>query len=197
MAAKTTTGNFFEDFQVGQLFHHAVPRTVSEGDLALYIALTGDRRPLHCSRGFAQSLRFKREVVHDLLVFHLVFGRAVPDVSLNSPANLGYADVRFLNTVYPGDTLRAETEGIGQRETARAGGGRRVLRGGLRGGRGRAAPAGDHDRGRGAPAGDAAVPEQRPRPLQRLHAAEVEAGAADSLRPPPPLTVPPPTPPPH
>src|SRR3989304_2985091 len=119
MAAKTTTGNFFEDFQVGQVFRHAVPRTVSEGDLALYIALTGDRRPLHCSREFAQSLGVKREVVHDLLVFHLVFGRAVPDVSLNSPANLGYADVRFLNTVYPGDTLRAETEVIGKRETSR------------------------------------------------------------------------------
>ena len=40
MSAKTTTGNFFEDFQVGQVFHNAVPRTVSEGDLSLYIALT-------------------------------------------------------------------------------------------------------------------------------------------------------------
>src|SRR4029453_17615847 len=53
------------------------------------------------------------------LVCPFVFGRAVPDVSLNSPANLGYADVRFLNTVYPGDTLRAETEVIGKRETTR------------------------------------------------------------------------------
>ena len=99
--------------------HHAVPRTVTEGDLALYIALTGDRRPLHCSREFARSIGFEREVVHDMLVFHIVFGRAVPDVSLNSPANLGYADVRFLNTVYPGDTLRAETKVIGRRETSR------------------------------------------------------------------------------
>src|SRR3989304_3099216 len=81
MPAKTTTGNFFEEFPVGQGFPH-------------------DRR-----------------------VFHLVFGRAVPDVSLNSPANLGYADVRFLNTVYPGDTLRAETEVIGKRETSRPAGG--------------------------------------------------------------------------
>src|SRR3989304_9260802 len=101
MSAKTTSGTFFEDFYRGQLFHHAVPRTVSEGDLALYIALTGDRRPLHCSREFAQSLGFKREVVHDLLVFHLVFGRAGPDVSLNSPAHLGYAAVGLLHTVYP------------------------------------------------------------------------------------------------
>ncbi len=119
MTTKTRAGNFFEDFSVGQVFHHAIPRTVTEGDLALYIALTGDRRPLHCAREFARSLGFEREVAHDLLVFHIVFGRAVPDVSLNSPANLGYADVRFLAPVYAGDTLRAETEVIGRRETSR------------------------------------------------------------------------------
>jgi 2-methylfumaryl-CoA hydratase len=117
--AKRTEGNFFEDFQVGSTIHHAVPRTVSEGDMSMYIALYGDRRPLHCAREFAQALGYQRETVHDMLVFHMVFGRAVPDVSLNSPANLGYADVRFLATVYPGDTLRAETEVIGKRETSR------------------------------------------------------------------------------
>jgi len=116
---KHTTGNFFEDFKVGAKIQHAVPRTVSEGDMSLYIALYGDRRPLHCAREFAQSLGFQRETVHDMLVFHIVFGRAVPDISLNSPANLGYADVRFLQTVYPGDTLRAETEVTGKRETSR------------------------------------------------------------------------------
>jgi 2-methylfumaryl-CoA hydratase len=116
---KRTEGNFFEDFAVGSVIHHAVPRTVTDGDVSLYIALTGDRRPLHCAREFAQSLGFERETVHDMLVFHIVFGRAVPDVSLNSPANLGYADVRFLTTVYSGDTLRAETEVIGKRETSR------------------------------------------------------------------------------
>ena len=117
--AKRTTGNFFEDFKVGSKILHAVPRTVSEGDMSLYIALYGDRRPLHCAREFAQALGYQRETVHDMLVFHMVFGRAVPDVSLNSPANLGYADVRFVQTVYPGDTLRAETEVIGKRETSR------------------------------------------------------------------------------
>lgn len=116
---KTSGGNFFEDFQPGSTIQHAVPRTVWDGDMALYIALYGDRRPLHCAREFAQSLGFERELVHDLLVFHMVFGRAVPDVSLNSPANLGYADVRFLRPVYTGDTLRAETKVIGKRETSR------------------------------------------------------------------------------
>ncbi|MEX2158438.1 MAG: MaoC family dehydratase [Dehalococcoidia bacterium] len=119
MATKTRSGNFFEDFAVGQVFHHAVPRTVTDGDVALYIALTGDRRPLHCSSEFAKALGFPSAPAHDLLVFHIVFGRAVPDVSLNSPANLGYADVRFLRPAFAGDTLRAETEVIGKRETSR------------------------------------------------------------------------------
>ncbi len=119
MPAKRHAGNYFEDFAVGQVFRHAVPRTVTDGDLALYIALTGDRRPLHCSAEFARSLGFQRQTAHDLLVFHIVFGRTVGDITLNSPANLGYADVRFLATVYPGDTLRAETEVIGKRETSR------------------------------------------------------------------------------
>jgi len=117
--SKITSGNFFEDFSRGQIFRHAIPRTITEGDLALYIALTGDRRPLNCSSELARRLGFEREIAHDLLVFHVVFGRAVPDVSLNSPANLGYADVRFGVPVYPGDTLRAETEVIAKRETSK------------------------------------------------------------------------------
>jgi 2-methylfumaryl-CoA hydratase len=118
-ATKITDGNFFEDFSRGQIFHHAIPRTITEGDLALYIALTGDRRPLNCSSELGRKLGFEREIAHDLLVFHIVFGRAVPDVSLNSPANLGYADVRFGVPVFPGDTLRSETEVIAKRETSK------------------------------------------------------------------------------
>ncbi len=58
--AKTTGGNFFEDFERGASIQHAVPRTIWDGDMALYIALTGDRRPLNCDREFAQSLGFER-----------------------------------------------------------------------------------------------------------------------------------------
>src|SRR5690242_10094987 len=59
-----------------------------------------------------------REVLPDLLVFHIVFGKSVPDVSHNASANLGYADVRFMRPVYPGDTLVAESEVIGLREVS-------------------------------------------------------------------------------
>src|SRR5687768_15739267 len=115
---KSTGGRWFEDFAPGMRLRHATPRTIHGGDLSTYIALTGDRRPLHSSTEFAQSLGYAREVVHELLAFHIVFGKTVPDVSLNAIANLGYADVRFLRPVYPGDTLRAETEVIGVRETS-------------------------------------------------------------------------------
>ncbi len=116
MATKTSPGNFFEDFQKGAKLVHAVPRTITEGDAALYIGLTGDRYPLHCSSEFATSLGYKRETINDLLVFHMVFGKTVNDVSLNAVANLGYAGVRFLEPVYPGDTVRSVSEVIGKKE---------------------------------------------------------------------------------
>ncbi len=115
---KSTRGHFFEDFHRGQLLRHPTPRTVGEGDAALYVALTGDRRALHCAAPFARAVGLERESIHDLLAFHIVFGRSVGQVSLNAVANLGYADVRFLRPVYPGDTLRAESEVIGTKETS-------------------------------------------------------------------------------
>lgn len=118
MHDKTNRGHYFEDFQVGQTLRHAVPRTLTEGDNALYIGLTGDRTPLHCDAEFARRLGFRRETINDLLVFHTVFGKSVPDVSLNAVANLGYADLRFLQPVYPGDTLSATSQVLGLRETS-------------------------------------------------------------------------------
>lgn len=115
---KTDPGRFFEDFEVGAELRHAIPRTLTEGDQSLYVALTGDRRPLHCSAELARSLGYARETIHDLLVFHTVFGKTVNDISLNAVANLGYADVRFSAPVYPGDTLRAVSTVVGKKENS-------------------------------------------------------------------------------
>jgi 2-methylfumaryl-CoA hydratase len=116
--SKNDPGRFFEDFGVGQVLRHATPRTVSEADQTLYIALTGSRFALHSSDVFARGLGLPRAPLDDLLVFHLVFGRSVADVSLNAVANLGYADCVFGVPVYPGDTLTAESRVLGLRETA-------------------------------------------------------------------------------
>jgi 2-methylfumaryl-CoA hydratase len=118
VTAKSSSGNFFEDFRVGHVLAHPIPRTLTEGDAALYIALTGDRHPLHCDAEFARALGYRRETIDDLLVFHTVFGKSVGDVSLNAVANLGYADVRFLEPVYPGDMLSAASTVVGLKETS-------------------------------------------------------------------------------
>ncbi|MCW5700610.1 MAG: MaoC family dehydratase [Rhodospirillales bacterium] len=116
MSAKTNPGNFFEDFRVGQEIVHATPRTVSEGDVALYTALYGGRFALASSDEFARSMGFERAPIDSVLVFHVVFGKTVPDISLNAVANLGYAAGRFAAPVYPGDTLSTRSEVIGLRE---------------------------------------------------------------------------------
>jgi 2-methylfumaryl-CoA hydratase len=115
---KVSPGRYFEDFGIGQNLVHAIPRTLHGGDIAAYMALTGERHPLASSTELARSLGFQREVIPDLLVFHIVFGKSVPDISHLATANLGYADVRFLRPVYPGDTLVAESEVIGLREVS-------------------------------------------------------------------------------
>lgn len=115
---KARIGNFFEDFRLGQRLAHPVPRTVTAGDAALYLALTGSRFPVPCAEPVARALGFRAQPVDDLLVFHVVFGRTVADVSLNALANLGYAECRFGAAVYPGDTLSAESKVIGVREAS-------------------------------------------------------------------------------
>ena len=118
MTLKSNPGNFFEDFQVGDELIHATPRTVTEADVALYIGLTGSRYALFCADTFAQDCGLEAAPIDPLLAFHIVFGKTVPDISLNAVANLGYADGRFLQPVYPGDTLRAVSEVIGVKETS-------------------------------------------------------------------------------
>lgn len=117
-ALKTNPGNYFEDFSVGQIIEHATPRTITAGDVALYVALTGSRFALGSAEPFAHSLGFPESPVDDWLVFHMVFGKTVPDVSLNAVANLGYAAGRFLAPVYVGDTLSATSEVIGLKENS-------------------------------------------------------------------------------
>jgi 2-methylfumaryl-CoA hydratase len=102
MRSKSGSGNFFEDFRVGQVLVHSPPRTFSAGDVALYTALYGSRFALTSSDPFAQSLGLPRAPIDSLLVFHMIFGRTVADISLNA--------------VYPGDTISAESRVIGLRQ---------------------------------------------------------------------------------
>jgi 2-methylfumaryl-CoA hydratase len=115
---RPAAGRFFEDFRVGETLIHATPRTLTDADAALYIALTGARHAPFSARTFAESIGLAGGMLDPLLVFHVVFGKSVPDVSLNAVANLGYAEGRFLRAVRPGDTLRAQSTVIGLKENS-------------------------------------------------------------------------------
>lgn len=115
---KTDPGRFFEDFSLGEIIRHATPRTLTGGDASLYIALYGSRFAVQSSDAFARAIGYPRAPLDDLLVFHVVFGKTVPDISLNAVANLGYAAGRVLAPVYPGDTLATVSEVIGLKENS-------------------------------------------------------------------------------
>ena len=116
--SKINMGNFFEDFSIGQKIVHPLPRTVSEGDVSLYIAFTGSRFALHSSDVIAQEMGYEKRPIDDVLMFHLTFGKSVQDISLNAIANLGYAEISFPNPVFIGDTVSMTSTVIGLKENS-------------------------------------------------------------------------------
>ena len=116
--SKTNPGNFFEDFELGQTIDHATPRTITEGDRALYGSLYPTRFSLPSSAPFAAQCGLVGAPVEELIGFHIAFGKTVPDISLNAVANLGYAECRFHRPLTPGDTLRTSSEVIGLKENS-------------------------------------------------------------------------------
>lgn len=118
LGAKTNAGNFFEDFTIGQRIVHATPRTVTEGDRAVYGSLYPTRFAVPSSAAFAASVGLAQHPVEELVAFHIAFGKTVPDISLNAVANLGYAECRFHQPVVPGDTLATTSEVIGLKQNS-------------------------------------------------------------------------------
>ncbi len=115
---KNFKSRYFEDYQINEEINHSVPRTISDGDVSIYLSTTGSRFPLNYSIEFSKSLGFKKTPIDDILLFHLVFGRTVPDLSLNAIANLGYAGVIFHQPSYVGDTVDASSKIIGLKENS-------------------------------------------------------------------------------
>ena len=115
---KASTGFYFEDFALGQVLEHAIPRTITEADTSLYLALTGSRFSLYCNKEFAQQLGYSKQPVDNFLLFQIAFGKTVNDISLNAVANLGYAEVEFIEPVFVGDTISVVSEVIGLKENS-------------------------------------------------------------------------------
>ena len=110
-------GNQFEDFQLGQEFHHHWGRTINEGDNSLFSSLTLSYNPLYFNAEYAKALGHGSIVVNPLLVFLTVFGLSVEDLSEAGGLFLGVESLTYHQPVYPGETLTAASEVVDMRES--------------------------------------------------------------------------------
>jgi len=109
--------NYFEDFAEGQTFEHHWGRTINEGDNSTFTTLTMNANPTYFNEDAARDLGFEGVVVNHLLAFNVVFGMSVQDLSEAGGAFLGISDLEFHETVYPGDTLYADSTVLAKRES--------------------------------------------------------------------------------
>jgi len=104
-----TFGRYFEDFEVGQTIHHWPGRTITEADNMLFSMLTMNHHPLHIDANFAARSQHGQILVVGTLIFSLVAGMTVADISGHAVANLEYSEVRHHGPTFIGDTLYAHT----------------------------------------------------------------------------------------
>ncbi len=111
-------GLFYEEFEIGQVFEHALTRTVTEMDNILFCAMTHNPQPLHLDAEFAKETEFGQRLVNSLFTLGLMIGVSVGDTTLGTTiANLGMTDVKFPKPVFHGDTLRSVTTVREKRES--------------------------------------------------------------------------------
>ena len=111
-------GLYFEDFEVGQEFKHALSRTVTEMDNTMFSLLTLNPQPLHIDAHYAAKTEFGQRIFNSLYTLGIMIGMTVYDTTLGTTvANLGMTDVRFPKPVFHGDTLRATTKVISLRDS--------------------------------------------------------------------------------
>ncbi|MGO9055852.1 MAG: MaoC family dehydratase [Candidatus Binataceae bacterium] len=116
---KIERGHYFEDFEVGQVFKHHWGRTINEGDNSLFTSVTMNFNPAYFNREYARTLGYNDIIVNHMLVLNVVFGLSVEDLSERAIAHLGYERLKFLGTVYAGDTLTSQSEVLSKREASR------------------------------------------------------------------------------
>jgi acyl dehydratase len=114
---RASFGRYFEDFTVGDVYEHRPGRTISEADNTWFTLLTMNTHPLHFDQAYAAKTEFGRPLVNSCLTLSIVVGMSVTDVSYKAIGNLGWTDVRLTAPVFAGDTLYAESEVLGARES--------------------------------------------------------------------------------
>ena len=111
-------GLYFEEFEIGRRFEHAIRRTVTEMDNTLFSALTHNPQPLHIDHEFAAKTEFGKPLVNSIFTLGLMIGISVNETTVGTTiGNLGMTEVRFPKPVFHGDTLRVTTEIVARRES--------------------------------------------------------------------------------
>ena len=110
-------GRFYEDFEVGDEYRHALGRTLTQNDNIWFTLLTQNTAPLHFDAHYATQTEFGRPLVNSCLTLALVTGQTVSDVSQNVMANLGWDEVRLPHPVFEGDTLYSRSTVLDKRES--------------------------------------------------------------------------------
>jgi acyl dehydratase len=110
-------GNYFEEFVVGDTIEHSLSKTIFESDNNFFSLLTMNHHPVHTNVDYANHNQHGKILVVGTLVFSLVVGITVPDISGKAIANLGYENVEHLTPVFVGDTIYARTKILSKRES--------------------------------------------------------------------------------
>ena len=113
-------GYYYEEFEEGRVFEHAIRRTVTEMDNTLFSCLTHNPQPLHIDRHFCETqTEFGQPLMNSLFTLGLMIGISVNDTTLGTTiANLGMSEVKFPNPLFHGDTVHVRTTVVGKRESA-------------------------------------------------------------------------------
>ncbi len=113
------SGLFYEDFEEGQVFHHALRRTVTEMDNMLFSNMTLNPQPLHIDRHFCETeTEWGQPLVNSLFTLGLMIGISVNDTTIGTTiANLGMSEVKFPNPLFQGDTVHVTTRVLSRRES--------------------------------------------------------------------------------
>jgi len=103
-------GNYFDDFSKGDIIVHSTSKTIFESDNNIFSLLTMNHHPLHTNIDYAKNQQHGKILVVGTLVFSIVVGITVPDISGKAIANIMYENIEHLNPVFINDTIYAKTK---------------------------------------------------------------------------------------
>jgi acyl dehydratase len=111
-------GLWYDDLHVGQMFEHAIRRTVTETDNVLFSAMTHNPAALHLDEEYMKGTEYGTRIVNSCFTLGLMVGISVGDTTLGTAiANLGWDEVRFPAPLFHGDTVHVTTEVIELRDS--------------------------------------------------------------------------------